>query len=36
MMVMRVLLDGGMAIPGDIAIVGCGNLPIFNFLTCRD
>ncbi len=32
MPVMRALLDSGLAIPSDIAIVGCGNLPICEFL----
>jgi DNA-binding LacI/PurR family transcriptional regulator len=35
MMLMRALLDSGIAIPGDIAIVGCDNLPLCNWLRPR-
>ncbi|GHO64119.1 LacI family transcriptional regulator [Ktedonobacter sp. SOSP1-52] len=35
MLLMRALQDLGMGIPGDIAVVGCDNLPLCNFLRPR-
>jgi DNA-binding LacI/PurR family transcriptional regulator len=35
MMLMRALLDSGMAVPGDVAIVGCDNMPMCDFLRPR-
>jgi DNA-binding LacI/PurR family transcriptional regulator len=35
LMLMRALLDSGLAIPGDVAIVGCDNLPICDFVRPR-
>lgn len=35
MLLMRALLDSEMSIPGDVAIVGCDNLPLCNWLRPR-
>ena len=35
LLLMRALLDSGLAIPGDVAIVGCDNLPIGEFVRPR-